>query len=229
MKRTSIITIIFILIVFVSCNSGKQAKEAAIEKAKQDSIIAAMPAQRIKDSIDAVEEQTRIQDSINSAIKKAEEEEKDITYDPKSTDCDKWVHKVNDKMSGNSYHSNNDDIIVSSDGGRTGLEISMLHDNNGLILSLKSIGTIGCIFEDDDIYILFDDDSRLELRNQSSSCKGVATLYFGGAFGKYNQLKKLKTKTITGIRVYSSNSIVNGYFSRENKIQFINIINCITK
>lgn len=51
---------------------SRKEKEAAIEKAKQDSIFAAVEAQRQADSIASLPEQQRIHDSITTAINKTQ-------------------------------------------------------------------------------------------------------------------------------------------------------------
>ena len=74
MKKVSFLFVVAGIALFVACGPSKKEKEAAIEKAKQDSINAAVAAQKQADSIAAVAEQQRIQDSINAAIEKAKQD-----------------------------------------------------------------------------------------------------------------------------------------------------------
>jgi hypothetical protein len=74
MKKLSFFFLVAGISLFVACGPSKKEKEAALEKARQDSIKAAEEAQRQADSIAAVQEQQRIQDSINAAIQKAKED-----------------------------------------------------------------------------------------------------------------------------------------------------------
>ena len=74
MKKVSFLFVVAGIALFVACGPSKKEKEAAIEKAKQDSINAAVEAQRQADSIAAVAEQQRIQDSINAAIEQAKQD-----------------------------------------------------------------------------------------------------------------------------------------------------------
>ena len=74
MKKVSFLFVVAGIALFVACGPSQKEKDAAIEKAKQDSITAAAETQRQADSITAVAEQQRIQDSINAAIEQAKQD-----------------------------------------------------------------------------------------------------------------------------------------------------------
>lgn len=94
--------------------------------------------------------------------------------------------------------------------------------SGGLILVIQAVGAGSCIDEGAKINILFDDGSRLELSsNGDFNCKGKATVYFGGSFGKRKELNELKTKKISTMRVWTSDSYVEKDFAQDNKDEFL--------
>jgi len=154
----------------------------------------------------------------------------ETTYlDP--NDCSNWVRTEEDKVSGVSFTSMKEYLIVSKNGGKNGFGITlMLTDRNTIILSIKAVGAGGCIDKGGKINILFTDGSRLELASDGDfNCKGNATIYFGSVFGKKKQLEELKTKKIDVMRVWTSNSYVQENFDDDQAEQFKNAINCLTK
>jgi len=148
-----------------------------------------------------------------------------------SSDCSNWIATETDKVSGNTSTAAKNTLIVSTDGGKTGFGIFMMQSSKGgLILVIRAVGAGSCIDEGAKINILFTDGSRLELASEGDfNCKGKATVYFGGVFGKKKQLEELKTKKIQTMRVWTSDSYVEKDFTTDNQEEFYNVINCLTK
>ena len=95
---------------------------------------------------------------------------------------------------------------------------------------IEAMGGGSCIDKGNKINILFTDGSRLELFSDGKfNCQGQATVYFGGIFGKESQLAELILKKIATMRVWTSNSFVEKYFSTKNSNDFFQIVNRLTK
>ncbi|MCA0429200.1 MAG: hypothetical protein LCH32_01720 [Bacteroidetes bacterium] len=146
-------------------------------------------------------------------------------------DCSNWIKTEEDKVSGKSYTSMKDYLVISQDGGKKGFGINlMLSGNNSIIFSIKAAGAGGCIDKGAKINILFTDGTRMELASDGDfNCKGNATVYFGGVFGKKSQLNELKGKKIDTMRVWTSDSYVEQKFEDDQAEQFKNALNCLTK
>ena len=106
----------------------------------------------------------------------------------------------------------------------------MLSSPNAIILVIQAVGAGSCIDEGAKINILFTDGTRLELLTDSKfNCDRKATVYFGGIFGKKNQLSQLKTKKIQTMRVWTEDGYVERDFSSENQDAFYYTLNCLSK
>ncbi len=158
-------------------------------------------------------------------------EEKKDTTKTNSADCSNWTETKTDKVSGNTSTSAKNTLVVSTNGGKSGFGIFMMQSSKGaLILVIQAVGASSCIDKGAKINILFDDGSRLELQNDADfNCKGKTTVYFGDVFGKKKELGEFKTKKIATMRVWTRDSFVEQDFTQENKNDFFNIINCLTK
>jgi hypothetical protein len=154
---------------------------------------------------------------------------KEAIADP--SDCSKWITTETDKVTGKTTTASNNMIVVSTDDGKTGLGIYMLiGSTNNLILVIQAVGAGNCIDEGDKINILFTDGTRMELLSEGKfNCEHKATVYFGGVFGKKNQLAQLKTKKIQTMRVWTSDSYVERDFTEDNQLEFSAVINCLMK
>lgn len=146
-------------------------------------------------------------------------------------DCSNWIKTEEDKVSGKSYTNMKDYLVISQDGGKKGFRINlMLSSSNSIIFSIKAAGAGGCIDKGAKINILFTDGTRMELASDGDfNCKGNATVYFGGVFGKKSQLNELKVKKIETMRVWKSDSYVEQEFDADQAEQFKNALNCLTK
>lgn len=145
-------------------------------------------------------------------------------------DCSNWIIKQEDKVSGSSVLTMKNPIIVSQDGGENGLIIRLVFSSNTIILNIIANGAGRCIDKNAKINILFKDGSRMELLNESDfNCKGSATIYFGGIFGKKNKLIDFKNKNIETIRVWTSDSYVQETLDEEQSMNFRSALNCLSK
>lgn len=162
---------------------------------------------------------------------KYQEEKTTQTTTAKDSDCSNYIETTEDKMTGKKSTAGKSTIVVSTDGGKKGLGILLMKSSSGsLIVSIQAVGAGSCIDEGNKINILFKDGSKLELASDGKfNCKGNATLYFGGVFGKKKQLEELKTKKIQTMRVWTSDSFVEKDFTEDNSDEFFHTINCLTK
>lgn len=151
------------------------------------------------------------------------------TLDP--NDCSNWIKVEEDKVAGTSYEVIKEYLIVSKDGGTKGFGIDLMKSSRGsVILSIKAAGGGGCIDKGQKINILFTDGSRIELHTDGDfNCKGKATVYFGGMFGKKSELKELQAKDIDIMRVWTSDSYVEEKFNAAQATQFKNALTCLSK
>lgn len=150
---------------------------------------------------------------------------------PVPLNCSQWVEYSVDKVTGESSISAKSKIIVSADKKSKGLGILLLVSERGtLIIHTKVIGAGSCIDQGAKANILFTDGSRLELNNDGKfNCDEEFTIYFGGPFGRLDQLEQLKTKRIETIRFWTENGYVQEDFTADNKEEFYQTINCITQ
>jgi hypothetical protein len=170
-------------------------------------------------------------DQDTTAVNQAKNEK--IT-EVKSPDCGNWIAKETDKVTGDSYLTSKQNLIVSRDGGESGFGIYMLNTTqtkNDIVLSIQAVGAGSCIDEESEINILFTDGSRLKLASQNDfNCDQSATLYFGGVFGKIEQLEQLKSKKIETMRVWTYNDgYVQEDFTNENQQEFSYVVNCLAQ
>lgn len=145
-----------------------------------------------------------------------------------SLDCSKWIKTKIDKVTGDTFTSAKDFLLVG--GWEKGIDIYMQKIfKRDLILYIHVLEEISCIEVGEKINILFTDGSRLELANEGEfNCDGKATVYFGDNFGKKKQLEELKTKKIQTMRVGTSDGYVEKDFTKDNQEEFYHVINCLT-
>ncbi len=146
-------------------------------------------------------------------------------------DCLNFIKITEDKMTGDKMATSKNRIIVSQDGGKTGLGIVLMTPSKGvLILNILASGAGNCIDKGGKVNILFTDGSKLELTtNGDFNCKGEATIYLGGVAGKKKQFEELKTKKIQAIRVWTDDGYVERDFTEDNSNMFYQTINCLTR
>jgi len=141
--------------------------------------------------------------------------------------CDSLLESHLDKMTGKTLISSKKPIILSSD-GKNGLSIRFVKImSKSPLISFTVIGASPCIDEDDEILFLFDDNTRLELKNSKKfNCDNEAAIYF---FSETPELLKLASKKVASIRVWTVKSYVEEDLTDENSNRFYNSLNCILK
>jgi len=147
-----------------------------------------------------------------------------------ASDCSSYIETTEDKVTGRKTTSSKETIIVSKDGGKKGFGIYLMQGSKGsLIFSIQAVGAeSNCIDEGAKINILFTDGSRMELASNSDvNCKGNATVYFGGVFGKKKQMDELQAKKIQTMRVWTSRGYVEEDFTTDQSTQIMQAAKCL--
>lgn len=144
-------------------------------------------------------------------------------------DCSNWIKTTEDKVSGNSYTSMKDFLIVSNEDGKKGLGISIMKTSRGIIIfDIKAVGAGSCIDKGAKINFLFTDESRLELFTDGDfNCKAMAKIYFGDSYGKKVQLSEIQNKEIDILRVWTSDGYVEEKFTNSQALHFKSSLNCL--
>ncbi len=145
-------------------------------------------------------------------------------------ECSDLVSTHTDKMTGESYLAPKQTILVSKDVGKTGIGIDFMQSDNMLILMIQAIGAGRCIDDDDKMNVLFRDGTRLELENDGDfNCENEFTLYFGGVFGKREEMSLLQKKEIESMRIWTKDGFVERDFSSIQSQKFMQIVDCLVK
>ncbi len=155
----------------------------------------------------------------------------ELVPDSSSSPCDQWLKTETDKMTGDVIVGIREPIIISDDGMKTGLGISLLRPSNekGLIFTITASGAGNCIDTGSKINILFRDKTRMELTTDSKfNCEGRATVYFGGIFGRKKELVMLAAKPVETIRVWTSKGFVEKDLTQDQSNALFNSIKCLT-
>lgn len=142
--------------------------------------------------------------------------------------CDSLTVKVTDKVTGKTSTSAKTNIVLTRDGGKTGISIYCLKYKDLVILSLHIAGAGPCINTTDKVNILFSNGDKLELKNDNAAnCKGDFKLYFGGDFGKGDNLQQLQKSAIKTIRVWAGTSFVQQDMPVKEAAQLQGTLNCL--
>jgi hypothetical protein len=142
--------------------------------------------------------------------------------------CQDLILTELDKVTGETYISAKELLVVSQNGGKTGFGIYLMKVTGGIALNMTAVGAGNCIDDDDKMNILFRDGSRLELTQDGDfNCKSEFVLYFGGSFGKKRALEELGTKQIATMRVWTSDGYVEEDFSEQLSLQIMKTIDCL--
>jgi hypothetical protein len=147
-----------------------------------------------------------------------------------SFECSDIISTNTDKITGRTSIMAKESIVVSNDGGKTGLGIIVFKIEESIVVSITAAGAGSCIDDDDKMNVLFRDGTRLELINNGKyNCDAKFTLYLGGAFGKKKELELFKTKEIESIRVWTSSSYVEKDLTPEQSKELMKTIECLAK
>jgi hypothetical protein len=155
--------------------------------------------------------------------------EKDKPTNKQQSQCSALLKTTHDKMTGRTTTQPKEPILVSKD-EKTGLLIAPFigSSSDTIVFMLRAFGGSNCVDDKASIYVLFDDDSRLELRsNADFNCDNNATVYLGGSFGKTKQLNLLATKKVASIRVVKRKGHVQEDFSAKQATRLQNTLKCL--
>lgn len=142
-------------------------------------------------------------------------------------DCSDLVSTELDKVTGKSNTGAKEMIVMSEDGGKSGIGLYILKTEKSIIYSFKVVGS-GCIDDKEKMNVLFRDGTRLEIFNDGDfNCEGKFTLYFGGIFGKKKELEIFRTKEIETIRIWTSRSHVQKNLTAEQSMQIMKTTDCL--
>ena len=157
-----------------------------------------------------------------------------IVTESKASDseCSKYIEEIidNEKVIGKNTFSAKNKVVISNDNGQTGFGIFLTKVSGKTLVMQIHVGSGACINENGKIDILLVDGSKLALRNIGRlDCKGMASVYFGGSFGKTDQLEELGLKKIKSMKVWTTRGFVEVDFTQQNADDFFNTINCLIK
>jgi len=97
-----------------------------------------------------------------------------------------------------------------------------------LIFNIQAVGAGNCIDDDNKMNVLFKDGTRLEFKNNGKfNCDAEFTLYFGGSYGKRQELQSFIKKEVETIRIWTSKSYVEKDFTNKQSQQLMKTIQCL--
>lgn len=139
--------------------------------------------------------------------------------------------------SGKTMTSNKDNIKVSADGGKTGLNISLIK-GSAIILNFGIIESVAkCVKEEAPMIIEFTDGNKTTVNHMSKlSCEGNFSVYFSSEIGNIKQLEILKTKKIKKVTIEYTDT-ENGVIVKQNEEfvfgttqadAFLNVLQCLS-
>lgn len=145
-----------------------------------------------------------------------------------SCSCEVGIIKEVDAVTGRTIIASKAPLVVSADGGVTGLSIYFLAVPGSLAMSIKAVGAGNCIDDSHKIQLLFTDGTWLELTNDGSfNCDAKFVLLFGSVIGKMKILKQLRSKEVAIMRVHTSQGAVERKFSLLESQCLVNQLDCI--
>jgi hypothetical protein len=143
--------------------------------------------------------------------------------------CDSLTTQTRDRVSGDTITISNKPIALTDNAGKTGIAITCLKYEGNVILSFKVVGAGSCISEADKINFVLADSSRLEIKNDHKfNCQGAMKLYFGGPFGKAEQLQKLLSSNVVTIRAWVGNNFIQKELTKKQAEQLRDTIRCLS-
>lgn len=143
-------------------------------------------------------------------------------------DCNTFISTSTDEVTGKSLTSIKGPIVGKSETGKQ-LGISIIQGSTGsIIVAFRTNGMAGCVDQNSEINILFQDGSRASLNNvKDFNCDGEGVVYFGGVFRGKDLYKQLQTKAIKTIRFNGSKDYVQINLSEEDQKMLIGTLNCL--
>jgi prepilin-type processing-associated H-X9-DG protein len=147
-----------------------------------------------------------------------------------TNDCQRWTTVKTDSVTGKDTRVSRDALLVSADGGKTGLSIYSFLNSTGkvIIVSIQAMGAGKCVDKGDKINILFLDGSKLDLTNTNDfNCDGSSTLYFGGGLGRHDELNLLLANRIKTMRVWTRDDYMQVDFKEADATAFSRTLECL--
>jgi hypothetical protein len=144
--------------------------------------------------------------------------------------CQRWTTVKEDTVTGQGTWVSKEALLVTADGGKTGLSIYSFLNSSGkvIIVSIQAIGAGKCVDKGDKINILFYDGNTLDLSNTNDfNCDGSSTLYFGGGLGKHDEMKLLLSKKVKTMRVWTRDDYMQVDFNDADATAFSETLKCL--
>lgn len=142
--------------------------------------------------------------------------------------CDSLTAQVIDRVTNDTTRISKTNIVLTDDGGKSGIAITCLKYQGNIIMSFKVVGAGSCVGQSDKINFLFSDSSRLEIKNDHKfNCQGTLKLYFGGPFGKLEQLNKLLSGNVATIRAWTGSQFVQRNLTIRQAKQLRETMDCL--
>jgi len=143
--------------------------------------------------------------------------------------CSTQISVDEDRVAGRSIASSKS--IVATKDDVNGLVIRMQRNltspHSSILLVIVAVGASPCISEGSLINVLFDDDSRLELKtNNKFNCDGRAVVYLGLTSERLNTLCDKKIKTL---RVWTHKSYVQEDLTDEQAQLIASSLDCLRR
>lgn len=145
-------------------------------------------------------------------------------------ECDKWALLTFDKVSGVTSGRGIEDLILSDDGGKTALRISMSsRDRAPVTIAIEAMGAGRCMRKGASVELLFTDGSRMHLASDSANCKRTATVALSADADRPSRaaFTALMTKEIETMRVWTIEGYVQSDFTAEGRRQFLGLFRCL--
>jgi hypothetical protein len=142
--------------------------------------------------------------------------------------CDTLTAQVIDKVTGDTTRISKANIVLTDNAGKTRIVITCLKYEGNVILSFKVVGAGSCVSEADKINFVLADSSRLEIKNDHKfNCQGAMKLYFGGPFGKVDQLDKLLSGNVVTIRAWIADKYMQQNLTNQQAKQLRETLVCL--
>jgi hypothetical protein len=150
---------------------------------------------------------------------------------PVSLACSQWVETSTVAATGNETVIAKDILLVSDDGGKTGLSIYTFLNSTRkvIVVSIQALGAGTCVDRGDRLLIIFENGSSLNLVNMNDfNCDGSSTLYFGGGIGRKDELSVLTKLKIQTMTVWTRDSFMKMNFSPQKATAFLETLRCLS-
>lgn len=144
-------------------------------------------------------------------------------------ECDSMIRVEMDKMTNRPDVSGRQLITLSTDDGKTGVQIlPILNRDKHVVLAITVFGKSACLDEKDQVIFLFRDKKRTTVNNSAPfNCQGTVLLLLQGMLGKKKILNDLISKEIEAIRVPSGNISMDFDLTVDQSVALKKMITCL--